>query len=341
MTNGMDAGDTAPEPLLRVEGLDVELHTRRGATSIVDGVCLHVSEGETLGIVGESGCGKSTVALAILRLLPSPPARITAGRVVLGGRDLLALPERAVRAVRGKEIGMVFQDPMAALNPAYTVGQQIVEGILAHEDTARNAARERAVGLLRAVGIPSPELRIREYPHQLSGGMRQRAVLAMALSCRPSLLIADEPTTALDVSIQAQILQLMKSLCVERKMAMLYISHDLGVIAQVAQRVAVMYAGQVVEVAPILSFYRKPLHPYSQGLLRSVNLAVRKRRLEPIEGSVPELARKPPGCRFHPRCPHAADVCRMTPPTLREGDDGRWVQCHLYAKGGEGTEAAR
>ena len=315
------------DPLLSVRDLRTVFYMEDGAAPAVDGVSFDLREGETLGLVGESGCGKSVTSLSIMRLVP-PPGRTEGGRVLFEGRDLLALDEGAMRRVRGNRVAMIFQEPMTSLNPAFTCGDQIDEAIRLHLGLDARAARERTVDLLRRAGIPAPEQRADEYPHRLSGGMRQRVMIAMALSCNPSLLIADEPTTALDVTIQAQILDLLKRLQASAGMAVLLITHDLGVIAEVADRVAVMYAGRIVEQADAASLFRTPRHPYTRGLLASrPRLAERRDRLEAIPGAVPDPARFPPGCRFHPRCPLADDRCRGEAPSLMEAAPGHAVAC--------------
>jgi peptide/nickel transport system ATP-binding protein len=316
-------------PLLAVEGLVTRFVGRQGAVRAVDDVSFTVEAGRCLGLVGESGCGKSVTALSILRLLPSPPAEIAGGRVLLDGKDLLALPERGMRAVRGQEIAMVFQEPMTSLNPVYTVGWQIVEALQLHQSISRKQARDRAIELLRQVGIPSPEQNVDAYPHQLSGGMRQRVMIAIALSCNPKLLIADEPTTALDVTIQAQILALIDSLRESLGMGVVLITHDLAVVSEYAHRVVVMYAGRVVEEGPTEAVFRHPRMPYTQGLLRSLpkmsgtlGAVPRRSPLPTIEGMVPDLAALPPGCSFSDRCPHVQPRCRDAVPPLEVVADG-------------------
>jgi len=322
-------------PLLEVRGLKTYFFTDEGVVRAVDGVDLTIHEGETLGVVGESGCGKSVTALSIMRLVPQPPGRIVAGRITYNGRELLELPPAEMRKIRGKEIAMIFQEPMTSLNPVFTVGEQIAEAIRLHEGLGRRAAWEKTVEMLRVVHIPNPERRAREYPHQLSGGMRQRVMIAMALSCNPKLLIADEPTTALDVTIQAQILDLLNELKEKFKMAVMLITHDMGVIAETAQRVVVMYAAQVVEEAPVVELFKEPLHPYTQGLLRSIPridlAATQKRRLEQIPGTVPTLRGDiGPGCRFAPRCQFAKPEHFEHTPPLKEVRPGHKVACFLY-----------
>ena len=315
------------DPLLSVRDLRTVFYMEDGAAPAVDGVSFDLREGETLGLVGESGCGKSVTSLSILRLV-SPPGRTEGGRVLFEGRDLLGLDEREMRRVRGNRIAMIFQEPMTSLNPAFTCGDQIDEAVRLHLGLDARAARERTVDLLREVGIPAPEQCADEYPHRLSGGMRQRVMIAMALSCNPSLLIADEPTTALDVTIQAQILDLLKRLQASAGMAVLMITHDLGVIAEVADRVAVMYAGRIVERAEAASLFQTPRHPYTRGLLASrPRLSERRDRLEAIPGAVPDPAHFPTGCRFHPRCPLADDRCRGESPPLLGVAPGHAVAC--------------
>jgi oligopeptide/dipeptide ABC transporter ATP-binding protein len=313
-------------PLLDVRNLSVRFAAPGGSAAAVEGVSFAVAEGETLALVGESGCGKTLTALSVLRLTP-PAARVEADGIVLRGRELTRLSERDMCAVRGKEVGVVFQDPLAALNPVWPVGEQVAEGLRLHEGLGRRAAWERAVAALREVGIADPRRRAAEYPHQLSGGMRQRAMIAAALACRPPLLIADEPTTALDVTLQAQIIDLLLRLREERRLSILLITHDLGVVAELAHRVAVMYAGQVVESAGVAALFRRPLHPYTRALLSAVpRLVGGGRRLATIEGTVPDPARYPPGCRFAPRCAQALEACRQ-PQELRELGAGHWVRC--------------
>jgi oligopeptide/dipeptide ABC transporter ATP-binding protein len=309
-------------PLLEVTGLRVTFPTAAGPARAVDGISFTLDQGKTLALVGESGCGKSLTALSLLRLVP-PPGMIEAGSVIrLDGKELLALDAESLRRIRGKRIGMVFQDPMTSLNPVFTVGDQISEGIRAHEKVSRREAWERAVALLQEVGIPDPVSRAWSYPHQMSGGMRQRVMIAIALSCQPDLLIADEPTTALDVTVQAQILELLDRLREERGMAVLLITHDLGIVAGRADRVAVMYAGRIVEEAPTTTLFRHPTHPYTQGLFASMpRLSGARDRLVPIRGTVPPATAWPAGCRFHPRCPSAMPECVTDPPLLAVESD--------------------
>ena len=306
------------QPLLSIEDLVVEFRTEAGAIRAVDGLTLTVSPGERVGLVGESGCGKSVTALALLGLVPSPPGRIAGGRVLFDGRDLTALPEAELRRVRGAGIAMIFQEPMTALNPVFTIGSQMVEVLRRQRRLSGKDARAAAIEWLDRVGIPEPAKRLGSYPHELSGGMRQRVMIAMALSCRPKLLIADEPTTALDVTIQAQVLDLMRSLTEETGAALILITHDLGVVAETCQRACVMYTGKLVEDAPIDALFAAPRHPYTAGLLASVP-RVRPDRLErlpTIPGMVPDLARLPAGCSFRDRCTNAVAACRTAPPQL-------------------------
>jgi len=320
------------DALVEIRNLSVHYFTEEGVVRAVDGVSLSIRRGETLGVVGESGCGKSVTSLSIMRLIPTPPGKIVSGEILFEGEDLLKKSEAAMRRIRGREISMIFQEPMTSLNPVYTIGDQIAEAVRHHLGLSRRAALEKAVEMLRLVGIPAPERRVKEYPHQLSGGMRQRVMIAMALSCRPKLLIADEPTTALDVTIQAQILELMRKLKRELGMAIMLITHDLGVVAEMCERVVVMYAGQVVEEADVVSLFRRPLHPYTEGLLRSVpRIDEKVEKLHVIEGAVPSPLDLPPGCRFEPRCPHAVPLCRESMPALKEAAPGRYVACHAAA----------
>ncbi len=316
------------EPLLRLENLKTYFHTDDAVVRAVDGVSYEVNAGETLAVVGESGSGKSVTALSILRLIPQPPGRIESGRILFKGRDLLTLSEAEMRTIRGREISMIFQEPMTALNPVFTCGEQIIEAVMLHDRVDRRAARKRAIEMLELVGIPSAPQRVDEYPHQLSGGMRQRVMIAMALACRPSVLIADEPTTALDVTIQAQILELLKRLQAEMGMAVILITHDLGVVVETADRVAVMYAGQVVEYSDVRSAFRKPLHPYAAGLQASLpKLGETRTSLRVIPGNVPNPARFPQGCRFHPRCPVMVTPLCLNDPELVVFEDEHASRC--------------
>ena len=321
--------------LLDVKNLKTYFFTDEGVVRAVDGVDLYIDQGETLGVVGESGCGKSVTALSIMKLIPQPPGRIVEGEINYNGTNLVNLPANRLRKIRGKEISMVFQEPMTSLNPVFTCGEQIAEALRLHEGLGRREAMDRTVEMLKLVHIPNAERRVKEYPHQLSGGMRQRVMIAMALSCSPKLLIADEPTTALDVTIQAQILELLNELKAKLNMAILLITHDMGVIAETAQRVVVMYGAQVVEEAPAGELFKEPLHPYTQGLLRSIpriDLAATKRqRLEPIPGVVPTLrGAAKPGCRFAPRCGLAKPMHFDNTPPLKEVRPGHKVACFLY-----------
>ena len=311
-------------PILQVKDLQTEFSTREGTIHAVDGISFDLEAGETLGLVGESGCGKSVTALSIMRLIPSPPGSIVGGEVIFDGRDLLALPEAEVRKIRGSEIAMVFQDPMTSLNPVMTVGLQIAEGLEAHEKLDRGAAWRRAIELLDLVGIPGAASRIKDYPHQFSGGMRQRVMIAIALSCHPKLILADEITTALDVTIQAQILAIIRDRTVEVGTALVMITHDLGVVAGMTQRVHVMYAGQIVEKAETDELFANPKMPYTWGLLRSIPRLDEDRsaRLVPIEGQPPNMTSLPSGCRFEPRCPYSREICKVSQPDLLQVDTG-------------------
>jgi len=326
-------GATRATPVLEVEGLKTVFFTRQGLLRAVDDVSFALDRGETLAVVGESGCGKSMTALSLMRLIPDPPGRIVGGRVRLDGRDLLVLDEAAMRDVRGNEISMIFQEPMTSLNPVLTIGRQISEALRLYQDLSNSAAMAKAVEMLRLVRIPEPQQRSQEYPHQLSGGMRQRAMIAMALACNPKVLIADEPTTALDVTIQAQILELMLTLQQELGTAIILITHDLGVVAETARRVIVMYAGRKVEEAEVEALFEAPLHPYTQALLQSIprlsSIAgdARARRLKEIPGMVPPLADLPAGCAFAPRCPRADAQCRSRQPAYEEKRPGHWAAC--------------
>ena len=318
--------------LLEIRGLTTDFATDDGIVRAVDGVDLTIDRGETLGIVGESGCGKTVTALSALKLIAIPPGRIAGGQILWRGRDLVPLGQAAMRRIRGKEIGIVFQEPMTSLNPVHSVGAQIAEAVREHEGLGRRGAFDRAVEMLALVHIPNPQRRAKDYPHQFSGGMRQRVMIAMALSCNPQLLIADEPTTALDVTIQAQILDLLGEMKSRFGTAIMLITHAMGVVAETAQRVVVMYAGKVVEEATVEELFARPRHPYTQGLIRSiprVDKAGIKTRLEAIPGTVPSLADLPPGCRFAPRCRFAMPVCTQATPPLREVAPGHKVACVL------------
>jgi len=328
-----EAGAEAPVPALVVEGLRTEIQTREGVMAAVDDVSFSVAAGEALGIVGESGCGKSMTALSIMRLEPSPPARIVAGRALLYGQDLLALPEEKMAAIRGDRIAMIFQDPMTSLNPTMTVGRQVAEVFRIHRNVSRAAAWNEAGRMLENVHIPNGAARRGDYPHQFSGGMRQRAMIAMALACQPDLLIADEPTTALDVTVQAQILRQLLEIKRNQRTGIVLVTHDLGVVARLCDRVAVMYAGRIVETGTVRQVLKEPVHPYTRGLLRSsVRLGGFAERLEPIEGQPPNMARLPAGCSFAPRCPRAFDRCHAdSPPPIAVGE-GREARCWLAAE---------
>src|SRR5579871_103953 len=322
--------------LLEVEQLQTHFRTPDGVNRAVDGVSFSIAEGETLAIVGESGCGKSVTASSILRLIPEPPGRI-AGSIRFQGRDLLTLGEAAMRDIRGNDISMIFQEPMTSLNPVLSIGRQLGETLRLHQGLDRDAADTRASDMLTLVGIAEPRRRLKEYPHQLSGGMRQRVMIAMALACNPKLLIADEPTTALDVTIQAQILDLMRDLKRRVGAAIILITHDLGVVAEVAERVMVMYAGRKVEEAAVADLFRKPLHPYTQGLLGAVpklgsSLTGAARRLAEIPGQVPSLKQRIPGCSFAGRCPLVTELCREVAPGLEEKSSRHFAACHFAKK---------
>ena len=320
-------------PLLEISGLKVHFKTDDGMVRAVDGVDLHVNRGETLSVVGESGCGKTVTAMTVLKLIAMPPGKIVAGKILFEGRDIVPMSADEMRAIRSRQIGIVFQEPMTSLNPVYTVGEQIAETVRHHEGLSRRAAMDRAAEMLALVQISNPGRRVHDYPHQFSGGMRQRVMIAMALSCNPKLLIADEPTTALDVTIQAQILELMNEMKQRLGMSVLLITHAMGVVAETAQRVIVMYAGKVVEEASVEDLFANPRHPYTQGLIRSIPridlAATSHRRLEAIPGTVPSLLNPPIGCRFAARCRFAMDECRASEPALREVAPGHKVACIL------------
>jgi peptide/nickel transport system ATP-binding protein/oligopeptide transport system ATP-binding protein len=320
--------------LLQVSDLQTQFRTRAGVVRAVDGVSFHIDKGELLSVVGESGCGKSITALSIMRLV-SPPGRIIGGSIKFDGEELLTASDARMRQIRGDEIAMIFQDPMTSLNPVYTVGEQIAEALRLHRGLSRKAARDAAIEAMQEVAIPDPARRVDDYPHQLSGGMRQRVMIAMALACDPRLLIADEPTTALDVTIQAQILELLDNLRRTRELGVLLITHDLGVVAEVADRVAVMYTGRIVEESPVKELFARPKHPYTEGLLRSVPKLTaegveRQKRLETIEGTVPSPVALPPGCHFAPRCSHRMPRCSEGEIPLYELENSVRVRCVLY-----------
>jgi len=315
--------------LLDIRNLQLEFGTGRDAVRAVDGVSFTIAEGETLCLVGESGCGKSVSALSIARLVPTPPARYVGGEILLNGRDVLKMDKNELRSIRGGVVSYVFQEPSASLNPVFRVGNQIKESLKLHRP--QFATDEEVIRLLKLVGIPAPESRLRDYPHQMSGGMQQRIMIAMALASEPKLLVADEPTTALDVTIQAQILDLLRDLKARLRMSILLITHNLGIVGDIADRVAVMYAGQIVELSPARALLQRPLHPYTQALMNSVpQLGHELERLQAIPGNVPNLGQFPSGCRFHPRCPRAQSDCSQKAQELVEVEPGRWVRCPLW-----------
>ncbi|AMK11914.1 ABC transporter ATP-binding protein [Pseudodesulfovibrio indicus] len=318
------------KPLLDIRGLTTCFSSAQGIAKAVDNVSLSFMQGETLAIVGESGCGKTVLALSILGLIPDPPGRVTDGTILYRDRDLLDLSEGELREIRGNAISMIFQEPMTALNPVFRIDDQIAEPLRLHQGFGRKEALEKAVDALNVVGIPNPAKIARSYPHELSGGMRQRVMIAMALACNPDILIADEPTTALDVTIQAQILDLMNDLKARMNGSLMLITHDLGVVARMAQRVAVMYSGKIVELAGVNELFKTPLHPYTRGLLASMPTLGDDRELNPIPGIVPGIFDLPEGCRFHPRCPKAYQKCSLLLPPLFEPEPGRKVRCWLY-----------
>ncbi len=330
------------EKLLQVKNLSTYFYTDEGVVYALDDVSFDLEKGEALGIVGESGSGKSVTALSIIRLVQSPPGRIVSGEVLLQGEDLLKKSAREMRRIRGEKVSMIFQEPMTALNPVFTVGQQIMESILIHQHKSKKEAREQAVEMLRMVGIPAPEKRVDDYPHQMSGGMRQRVMIAIALCCNPQLLICDEPTTALDVTIQAQILELIRDIRERLGTSVILITHDLGVVAQVADRVMIMYAGKAMEYGTVREIFTDPRHPYTAALLRSIPVIENKtERLHVIRGMVPSLSKRPEGCLFHPRCDEACELCRTKRPELVTMADGRQVRCHKYTDEWEGQHNDR
>ncbi len=315
--------------LLEIQEIDTSFQTDEGLISILDHVSFDIDHGETLGVVGESGSGKSVTALSVMRLLPRLTGKVTHGRVIFNGKNLLDLSEREMQSIRGKEIAMIFQEPMTSLDPVYTIGDQIMESLIKHEHISKKEARERAIHLLDMVGIPSPERRVDDYPHQMSGGMRQRVMIAIALSCNPKLLIADEPTTALDVTIQAQILDIMRKLKKERDTSIWLVTHDLSVIAEMCDRVVVMYGGRVCEIADVDDMFHTPAHPYTRGLLDSIpRMDKETERLHVINGGIPNLKSPPSGCRFHPRCEYATEECKEKAPVMREVAPGHCAACY-------------
>ncbi len=319
------------ERLLEVRNLKTYFYTEDGVVPAVDGVDFSVDKGTTLGIVGESGCGKSVTSLSVMGLIPNPPGKIQDGEIIFEGQNLLKKSEAEMRKIRGNDISMIFQEPMTSLNPVFTIGNQIMEAIILHQGLSKHEAKDKAIEMLRLVGIPSPEKRVDEYPHQLSGGMRQRVMIAMALSCNPKLLIADEPTTALDVTIQAQILDLMRKLKDDLGTAIMLITHDLGVVAELCDEVVVMYAGKIIERGDVETIFAHPTHPYTLGLLGSIpKLTEAQHRLQAIPGVVPNPAFMPEGCRFHPRCQYATDECKRKQPELTDLGSGHEVACLRY-----------
>jgi peptide/nickel transport system ATP-binding protein len=324
--------NASPTPILQIRNLKTYFQTEAGIAKAVDGVDFDIFPGEVVGLVGESGSGKSVTALSILRLIPSPPGKIADGSILFQGRNLLELSWADIRAIRGKEISMIFQEPMTSLNPVFTIGMQMTESVLVHERVSRKAAFDRSVEMLELVGIPDPPSRMNDYPHQFSGGMRQRVMIAMALSCNPSVLIADEPTTALDVTIQAQILELMLRIKDQRQdAAILLITHNLAVVAETCHRVIVMYGGRIQEIAPVQELFRNPLHPYTRGLLASIPAVDgdRRERLPAIPGNVPSIFDLPAGCKFETRCKERLERCAQIEPPIVEVSPGHWVRCHL------------
>ncbi len=321
------------EPILKISNLKVYFDTDDGPAKAVDGIDLEIMKGTTLGLVGESGCGKSVTCLSVLRLIPSPPGRIAGGEILYKGRNLLDLPEKDMEGIRGNDISMIFQEPMTSLNPVFTIGDQIREAIMLHQKKGPLEARDLTVNILDKVGIPSPEIRINDYPHQMSGGMKQRVMIAMALSCNPEILIADEPTTALDVTIQAQILDIIQSLQDETGMSVLFVTHDLGVVAGIAGHVAVMYASGIVEYGSVEDIFENPRHPYTLGLFTSIPVIGRKKdALYVIPGNVPDPLAFPEGCKFRPRCIFAEEICRFQEPSLKRINGGHKAACHFSAR---------
>ncbi|MEM7250332.1 MAG: ABC transporter ATP-binding protein [Pseudomonadota bacterium] len=323
------------EPVLELEDLTVQFHLKRGDLTAVDGVSLTVNKGETFGLVGESGSGKTVTARSIMQLIPRPPGEFIRGRILFQGEDIIQYSEAQMRELRGSRIGMVFQEPMSALNPVYTVGNQISDALRSNLGMSKAEARERVVELLQLVGIPSAEKRVDSYVHEFSGGQRQRVMLAMALSCNPTFLIADEPTTALDVTIQATILELIRSMIERLEMSLIFITHNLGVVAHACDTIGVMYASHMVELGEKNELFENPQHPYTVGLLNSIpRLDVQEKFLTPIQGTVCNMLAPPPGCKFNPRCEHAMDICREKQPELKEIAPGHFAACHLHEQGG-------
>ncbi len=321
------------EPILKIKDLKVHFDTDDGLVKAVDGVDMELMKGTTLALVGESGCGKSVTCMSILRLIPSPPGRIAGGEIIYKGKNLVELSNKEMESIRGNDISMIFQEPMTSLNPVFTVGDQIKEAIMLHQKKSSNEAEELTVEILNKVGIPSPDIRINDYPHQMSGGMKQRVMIAMALSCNPEILIADEPTTALDVTIQAQILDLMKSLQDELGMSTLLITHDLGIVSSVASHVAIMYASKIVEYGSLQNIFKDPRHPYTLGLFTSIPIiGNKKENLYVIPGNVPNPLAFPEGCKFWPRCVFAEEICKSQEPVLEEVNQGHTVACHFKEK---------
>ena len=322
-------------PLLKIHNLQTHFYTSDGVVKAVDDVSWELQEGEVIGLVGESGCGKSVTALSILRLIPDPPGKIIGGEILFKEKNLLSLHDNEMRKIRGNEISMIFQEPMTSLNPVFTIGDQIAETIRLHQKLNKKQALDKSIEMLKLVGIPSPQKRVKEYPHELSGGMKQRVMIAMALSCHPKILIADEPTTALDVTIQAQILDLMLKMKEEFSASIILITHDLGVIAEAAQKVVVMYAGRIMEQAGVIDVFENPMNPYTQGLLNSLPKidAVHKQKLNTIAGVVPSLYDLPEGCKFAPRCNHVMDICHQSEPGLIDVGEGHFSRCWLHSVG--------
>jgi oligopeptide/dipeptide ABC transporter ATP-binding protein len=325
------------KPLLEVKNLSTQFHTQNGIVKAVDGVSYNVNRGETIALVGESGCGKTVSALSILRLIPNPPGKIIAGEILFNGTDLLQLPMDKMTDIRGDKISMIFQEPLTSLDPVLTIGRQLTEPLERHRDLHGQAAMDEAIRLLKQVGIPQPDHRVKDYPHQFSGGMRQRAMIALAISCEPQLILADEPTTVVDVTIQAQLLELIRNITQQLNTALILITHNLGIVARYAQRVYVMYAGHIVENGPSSEIYHRAAHPYTRGLLGSVPRLdePRKTRLQPVEGQPPDLINVPEGCAFRPRCPQAIEVCQHESPSLFEIAPGHFVACHVAQRAGK------